>query len=626
MLRKINSSLTAQQSEHDIKTALTDNGSEASQNSTSFKPLDMFLGKYKTVSIDDPMLILDEKSLEKKEETADHGILKILEGTWYSYNENPKRTSSGIHTTVMPSPGTDQNKIPGKFAFDCEEYLEKLHFESVPGGIRNRGGAAEQFCGAVKYEQSIKSVSKPKNSKGLYPGIHEENGMYLWMSDVINNPASEKSIETDRGIHNWNTPSGLKVLINNLYPSEPSAEELSNFKKLLAEHPYLDVPFFNVGEIDVPQYVTENNVGDRTIKSIVPAKELKIKEGIDGPFFIPDYSISRSGVIPHGSTITLLGNVENREGSIVLNGKPNFIKTSILLQKLELVFSSKIKLTSENITQLIESASESEIEKISEILSITEDNFANLKDDIIIKIRGILKDEKINSQWDYDHLAISRTMGGGKNSTNNHLPNTSDLKRPFDLDNPPLPFTPIENLNSDNDNGENLVYTQRMFLHDLYPYSVRPDFRLRDTIKEQNIQRYMHFSLSSKNQTGAQGGILNIPFVNRFVPTVEMNMNMWIEEVTENGKTFLQLQYEQIIFFEFGFGDNGGLTSWPHIQVNTLRKYADLNEKSRTLIDEQFICPDRRALELRIKNNPELANVNCPSVKEQNVTTCPFHS
>ncbi|SFI85617.1 hypothetical protein [Myroides guanonis] len=612
MLRKINTSLTALKSEHEIKTNLTDNAS---------KPLDEFLGKYETVSIDDPMRILDKNTLERKEAVADHGILKLLEGTWYSYNENPKRESSGIHTTIMPSPGTDQNKIPGKFAFDCEEYLEKLHFESVSGGVRNRGGATEQFCGAMKYEQSIKSVSKPKNNAGLFPGIHEENGMYLWMSDVINNPATEDSIKTDRGIHNWNTLSGLEVLINNLYPTTPSGTELLKFKTLLNKHPYLDVPFFNIGTIETPQYVTENNIGTQNVVSIVPPKELKVREGIDGPFFIPDYSISRSGVIPHGSTITLLGNVSNKGGSIVLNGKPDFIKTSALTDKINTILNNQGKLNSENITKLIETASATEISEISKILSATNEHFTDTnieKETLIAKLKKILEEERINSQWDYDHLAISRTMGSGKNGNNNNLPNTSDLKRPFDLDNPPLPFTSIIDLNSDNDNGENLVYTQRMFLDKLYPYSVRPDFRLRDAIKEQDINRYMHFSLSSKNKTGAQGGILNIPFVNRFVPTVEMNMNMWIEEVTENGKTFLQLQYEQIIFFEFGFGDNGGLTSWPHIQVNTLRKYADLNEKSRALVEEQFINPEK---EIFKKKMDEYCK---PEANES--SKCPYHN
>jgi hypothetical protein len=49
---------------------------------------------------------------------------------------------------------------------------------------------------------------------------------------------------------------------------------------------------------------------------------------------------------------------------------------------------------------------------------------------------------------------------------------------------------------------------------------------------------------------------------------------MWLETVIEDGQEVLQLQYEQIIFFEFMVGSNGQTTRWPHIQINTLRKKA----------------------------------------------------
>ena len=59
-------------------------------------------------------------------------------------------------------------------------------------------------------------------------------------------------------------------------------------------------------------------------------------------------------------------------------------------------------------------------------------------------------------------------------------------------------------------------------------------------------------------------------------------------EINADGKEILQLQYEQIIFFEFDFGDDGGTTSWPHIQVNTLRKMEDVSPDQKRLIEEQF--------------------------------------
>ena len=96
--------------------------------------------------------------------------------------------------------------------------------------------------------------------------------------------------------------------------------------------------------------------------------------------------------------------------------------------------------------------------------------------------------------------------------------------------------------------------------------------RLRDAIKDQDIKEFALIQLTSREQGGPEGGILNTPFVNRFVPTTEMNFNLWIETVIENGEEILQLQYEQVQFFEFHFGTDGGTTRWPHIQINTLRK------------------------------------------------------
>ncbi|MEP7094211.1 MAG: peroxidase, FMP-type, partial [Flavobacterium sp.] len=253
----------------------------------------------------------------------------------------------------------------------------------------------------------------------------------------------------------------------------------------------------------------------RHYSEIITSKELKPGAGQTGPYFIPDYSISRSGVIPHGSTITLLGDLVQNSSGYLMTGAPQFPKG--------------------------------------------------------------------DAAWKYDHLSLSRTMGGAGASETN----------PIDLDKP-APAWVHEVLNDGNDPGENKIYTQRILAHDLYPYSVRPDLRLRDSNKGENIKNHVLIQMSSKNKTGAQGGILNVPFVNRFVPTVEMNMTMWVETVVEDGKEILQLQYEQVILFEFAFGDDGGTTSWPHIQVNTLRKIEDVSPDQKRLIEEQF--PDANTI------------------------------
>lgn len=458
--------------------------------------LDNLMAGYSKLIIEDPIRPFHEEDLKKVVENVDYGVLKVLEGTWVSYNNSSNNQSkkphigSGLHTTIMPSPGTNSGGIPGKYSFDCEEYIEKLIFNIVPGGVRNRGGGNEQFCGAVKYEQSIKSVNNVEGETALkYTPIHEENGMYLWLSDVFNYAATAKSIKEDRGIHA-------------IAPNNPN--------KNLYKSGYQDETLFLIkNDLGKDEYVTLENLNGRPYTEIIASKELKPGAGQTGPYFIPDYSISRSGVIPHGSTITLLGDLVPNGSDFLTSGPPQFPTG--------------------------------------------------------------------NAAWKYDHLSLSRSMGGAGASEAN----------PINLDEP-APAWVFETLDDKNDPGENKIYTQRILANDLYPYSVRPDLRLRDSIKGENIKNHILIQLSSKNKTGAQGGIINVPFVNRFVPTVEMNVQMWLETVVEDGKEILQLQYEQVIFLEFAFGDGGGTTSWPHIQVNTLRRIEDVSNEQRRLIEEQF--------------------------------------
>jgi hypothetical protein len=81
---------------------------------------------------------------------------------------------------------------------------------------------------------------------------------------------------------------------------------------------------------------------------------------------------------------------------------------------------------------------------------------------------------------------------------------------------------------------------------------------------------------------GPQGGIHNTPLIEKNTPVKRMTLRMWIENVKEGDKVIPQLQYEQIMFFAFGFGTDGGTTLWPHIQVNTLRKIEDVPKCERT--------------------------------------------
>lgn len=474
---------------------------------------------YSKLLIDDPVMPFKEENLQEIANDVDYGVLAALDGTWVSYNANYNKNigdpslSGGIHTTIMPSPGTNSGTIPGKFSFDCEEYIEKLTFSLVPGGVRNRGGASELFCGAVKYEQTIKSVNKEAGKPDLqYASIHEENGMYLWLSDVYNHAATKESIEKDRGIHAFSDDDFKKYGYAGTYRDEPLVQISADKNKK---------KYILLSELQEGQEYYE----------IIPAQELKPGDGIKGPYFIPDYSISRSGVIPHGSTITLLGDITPSGNNYLIEGSPKFPYGT--------------------------------------------------------------------AAWQTDHLAISKTMGGAGHE-------------PINLDEP-APAWVHETLTDKNDEGSNKIYTQRILADHLYPYSVRPDLRLRDTLSGQHVSNYVKVQMSSKMKTGAQGGILNVPFVNRFVPTVEVDFSLWIQTVIEDGKEIIQLQYEQIVFFEFDFGNDGGTTSWPHIQVNTLRKLQDIPEDQRRVIEEQFFDQKPNMTVTGEATNPP---AGCPYHKE----------
>jgi hypothetical protein len=68
--------------------------------------------------------------LEAQKKQADYGVLEQLLGTWANYD--PKASEGhgfagfGIHTTCMPSPGTNSEQVNGKFHFLCENYTEEL--------------------------------------------------------------------------------------------------------------------------------------------------------------------------------------------------------------------------------------------------------------------------------------------------------------------------------------------------------------------------------------------------------------------------------------------------------------------------------------------------------------------
>jgi hypothetical protein len=70
--------------------------------------------------------------LEAQKNEADYGVLKQLVGTWANHDPHDCKKKGGgfagfgLHTTCMPSPGSNSEQIPGKFHFLCENYTEEL--------------------------------------------------------------------------------------------------------------------------------------------------------------------------------------------------------------------------------------------------------------------------------------------------------------------------------------------------------------------------------------------------------------------------------------------------------------------------------------------------------------------
>lgn len=220
-----------------------------------------------------------------------------------------------------------------------------------------------------------------------------------------------------------------------------------------------------------------------------------------GPQFVPPYQISRSGVIPHGTTIHLTGNI--MESGV---GK------------------------APHIADLWE----------QQYLSVSPSMGINPEEDLI-------QGSREKPKWTY--LPREDQAGGGVNSGR--------------------------------------AYFQKVFNFDdfgaKFPYTVQPNLKLTDANEGLQFKRYDMIELDSFHNTGVQGATVNNVMIERYCRVARMRFRMWLEEIfdEESGKVIDQLQYEQIVDFEFMFGSTGGTTLWPHIQVNTLRRERDIPADKR---------------------------------------------
>jgi len=220
-----------------------------------------------------------------------------------------------------------------------------------------------------------------------------------------------------------------------------------------------------------------------------------------GPQFVPPYQISRSGVIPHGTTIHLTGNVVKSE--------------------------------------------EGQAPHIADL-------------------------------WEQQYLSVSPTMGIKPEKDliqgSREKPKWTELPREAQVPG---------GLNSGR------AYFEKIFNYDefdaKFPFTVQPNLKLTDANENLEFKRYDMIELDSFHETGVQGATINNVLIERYCKVVRMRYRMWIEEVYDKewGKFVDQLQYEQIVDFEFMFGSDGGTTLWPHIQVNTLRREKDIPQDKR---------------------------------------------
>lgn len=103
---------------------------------------------------------------------------------------------------------------------------------------------------------------------------------------------------------------------------------------------------------------------------------------------------------------------------------------------------------------------------------------------------------------------------------------------------------------------------------------VKPNELLKLANQGVNIVRTTAFKFDTKY---ANGGILNIPFIEKQADASQMHATFWIQELAEKdskGNPKLRLQYTQTVMLEFFKRKDGklGRIKWPHVSINTLEK------------------------------------------------------
>ncbi|MBX3744027.1 MAG: hypothetical protein KF833_01840 [Verrucomicrobiae bacterium] len=380
-------------------------------------------------------------------------------------------------SSVKPYPGWKEG-LPSRPQFGI---LSKLHgtwvnWKGGPTGLHTTpmpspGTSSETIFGVFhfksqEYREHLKftQVNAPVRNRA---GSNEQfNGAVKYETAIIDNENVLQHFEN--GMYLW--------LGDNQMPWDPTS------------------PFQN------PRNLFSHPSDPESVKT--DAAEPVLGPGALGPQFVPPHTISRSGVIPHGTTIHLTGNVTESD---IKNQAP-----------------------------------------------------------------------AVADLWEPQYLAVSPTMG--INPAKDLIPGSRDK--------PDWTKLPRED-QADGGVNSGRAYFQQIFNYDQFgarfPYTVQPNLKLIDANAGLRFKRYDMIQLDSRHDTGVQGATVNNVMIERYCRVTRMRLRMWLEEIfeEETGDVIDQLQYEQIVDFEFMFGSNGGTTQWPHIQVNTLRREKDIPPAKR---------------------------------------------
>ncbi|SIS63365.1 heme-binding protein [Chryseobacterium gambrini] len=96
----------------------------------------------------------------------------------------------------------------------------------------------------------------------------------------------------------------------------------------------------------------------------------------------------------------------------------------------------------------------------------------------------------------------------------------------------------------------------------------------------------------STSTPDANGGILNIPFIQTNVNATKMDATFWIEDITDsNGNADQILQYSQTINLVFPATGSAQPINWPHVTVNTMRKRPETEMQFRSMDENEAFDP-----------------------------------